>query len=94
LPLAGFQSQAGEEVSPQLATDQQLALAREPDSPFDADVARIDWHEHRRGYLPCAENTAVAQLLDRGESLSARINALRQAADPWQRVGIEVLLDA
>ena len=93
-PLAGFQYHAGEEVWPRLATGQWLALVREPDNAFDADAVRIDWHGHKLGYLPRAENTAVAQMLDRGERLSARIKALRQAADPWQRVGIEVFLDA
>lgn len=93
-PLAGFQYHAGEELWPQLAIDQPLALVREPDNPHDAEAVRIDWRGRKLGYLPRVENTAVAQMMDRGERLSARISALRQAADPWQRVGIEVYLDA
>lgn len=93
-PLAGFQYHAGEELWPQLAVSQSLALVREPDNPHDADAVRIDWRGHKLGYLPRAENVAVAQMLDRGERLQARIVALREASDPWQRVAIDVFLDA
>lgn len=93
-PLAGFQYHAGEELWPQLAVSQPLSLEREPDNPHDADAVRIDWRGHKLGYLPRAENVAVAQMLDRGERLQARIVALREASDPWQRVAIDVFLDA
>jgi hypothetical protein len=33
-------------------------------------------------------------MLDRGERLEARIAALHEANDPWQRVKIAVFLDA
>lgn len=89
-PLAGFQYHAGEELWPQLAIDQPLSLVREPDNPFDADAVRIDWRGRKLGYLPRAENTAVAQMLDRGEQLCARVAQLRTSPDPWERVRVAV----
>jgi hypothetical protein len=91
-PLAGFQYHAGAALWPQLAIGQPLALVREPDNRYDPDAVRIDWNGHKLGYLPRADNTAVAQMLDRGEALQARIAQLRVAPDPWQRVGVAVEL--
>lgn len=91
-PLAGFQYHAGEVVWPQLAKDQSLSLVREPDNSFDTDAVRIDWRGHKLGYLPRVENIAVAQMLDRGERLRARIAQLQASGDPWERVKVVVEL--
>lgn len=91
-PLAGFQYHEGKVLWPQLAVGQPLALVREPANPHDERAVRIDWRGHKLGYLPRAENTAVAQMLDRGEQLEARIAELRVAADPWERVVVAVEL--
>lgn len=91
-PLAGFQYHAGEELWPQLAVGQPLALVREPANPHDERAVRIDWHGRKLGYLPRAENAAVAQMLDRGEQLRARIAWLRTSPDPWERVEVAVEL--
>lgn len=91
-PLAGFQYRAGAEVWPQLAVEHPLALVREPDNRFDADAVRIDWRGRKLGYLPRADNTAIAQMLDRGEQLRARIAQLRASPDPWERVRVAVEL--
>jgi len=42
--------------------------------------------------VPRLDNAAVAQLLDGGVRLEARIASLRESSDPWQRIGIEVEL--
>lgn len=91
-PLAGFRYHAGEELWPQLAVGQPLALVREPANPHDERAVRIDWHGRKLGYLPRAENAAVAQMLDRGEQLRARIAWLRTSPDPWERVEVAVEL--
>jgi hypothetical protein len=93
-PLAGFQYHAGAALWPRLAVGQPLALVREPANRHDERAVRIDWRGHKLGYLPRAQNTAVAQMLDRGEQMRARIAQLRTSPDPWERVTIEVFLDA
>jgi len=91
-PLAGFQYHAGEAVWPRLAVGQPLTLVREPANPYDARAVRIDWRGHKLGYLPRIENAAVAQMLDRGERIEARIAQLRVSPDPWERVEVAVEL--
>jgi hypothetical protein len=44
------------------------------------------------GYLPRAENRAVAAEMDRGGAVSARIARLQEQQNPWQRLLIEVFV--
>ena len=62
-PIAGFQYHQGEALWAQLAIGQQLTLSREPDNRYDRRAVRVDWRGHKLGYLPRAENVAVAQML-------------------------------
>lgn len=70
----------------------RLTLVREPDNPHDAHAVRIEWRGQKLGYLPRAENRAVAAALDGGENVAARIEKLRAHRNPWQRVLIEVFV--
>lgn len=92
-PVAGFQYHSGERVWHRLRTGQRLALTREPDNPYDRNAVRLDWRGHKIGYVPRRENTAVAQMLDRGERLEVRIMRLRQSNNSWEQVyaAIELL---
>lgn len=92
-PLAGFQYHHGEALWRRLRVGHPLALEREADNPYDDRAVRIDWKGRKLGYLPRMENTAVSQMLDRGERLTARITALGESHDPWLRVAIEVWLE-
>ena len=42
------------------------------------------------GRLVPLANTAVSQMMDRGERITARVEHLRQSRDPWKRVGISI----
>lgn len=89
-PLAGFQYHAGERLWADLAEGQPLDLVREPDNRHDRRAVAIDWRGQRLGYLPAFENTAVAQMLDRGVPLRGEILALEASANPWRRVRVRV----
>ena len=89
-PVAGFQYHDGETVWPRLSTGDSLRLLREPDNPYDGQAVAVYWGEAKLGYVPRAANTAVAQMMDRGELLSARVARLRESQDPWKRVGISI----
>jgi hypothetical protein len=67
-----------------------LQLVREADNPHDGKAVRVEWRGHFLGYVPRADNEAVARLLDRGTRLEARIARLRASRNPWQRVLFEV----
>lgn len=42
------------------------------------------------GYVPRVENTTIANLLDQGLSIGARIVRLRENRDPWRGVEFDV----
>ncbi len=91
-PLAGFQFHEGRQLWDQLKVGDPLTLVREPDNPHDARAVRVHWNGHMLGYVPRAENDAVARQLDRGNRLEARIVRLTKHRDPWKRVEFEVFL--
>ena len=91
-PLAGSQFYAVAEVWPQIRLGDRLTLIREPENRHDRKAVRVEWQGRQLGYVPRAENRAVARALDDGEALEARVSKLRQDPDPWRRVEFEVFL--
>lgn len=91
-PLAGSQYYAVTELWSQMRTGDRLALVREPDNPHDANAVRVEWNGRKLGYVPRAENRAVARALDDGQRVEARVSKLRKDPDPWRRVEFEVFL--
>ena len=91
-PLAGFQYHAGETLWERLQVGDELVLIREPDNAHDARAIRVEWRGIQLGYLPRAENEAVAAAMDRGERVAARIAALAKHRNPWRRVRIEIFV--
>lgn len=89
-PVAGFQYHSGEALWSQLATGQQLTLTREADNQFDDRAVRVEWQNHKLGYIPRLDNAAVSQLLDRGETLEATLVRLESSSNPWDRIKVEV----
>jgi hypothetical protein len=91
-PLAGFQYHAGETLWAQLRVNAPLQLLREPDNEHDSAAVAVHFAGQRIGYLPRLENTAISQMLDRGERLTTRVVALQESRDPWQRMRLAVWL--
>ena len=91
-PLAGSQYHALDAVWTQIRPGDRLTLTREPNNRHDRNAVRVDWNGQPLGYLPRRENRAVAQALDAGRTLEARVARLRDVPDPWQRVLLDVYL--
>ena len=91
-PLAGSQYYAVAKIWGDIKLGDRLTLTREPDNRHDHNAVRVDWKGQQLGYIPRAENRAVARALDAGEKLEARVSALRNDPDPWRRVELEVYL--
>ncbi len=91
-PLAGSQYYAVSKVWNELKVGHRLELAREPGNRHDRNAVRVSWRGQPLGYVPRAENSAVARALDAGQKLEARVSKLRESADPWQRVELEIYL--
>ena len=84
--LAGFAHHMGESVWPLLAEGDPLALVREPDNAFDEQAVAVYWNGLQLGYVPRAQNTAVAQMLDRGTELESCVVSKNAMANPDERL--------
>lgn len=92
-PLAGSQYYALGEFWLQMRVGDRLDLIREADNHHDRNAIRVEWRGHKLGYVPRAENRALANAIDQGEQLVARIAKLTEHANPWQRVTFEVFVE-
>ena len=91
-PLAGSQYYSAAKMWNKIKPGDRLTLTREPDNRHDRTWVGSDWNDHHLGFVPRAENRAVARALDAGEKLEARVSVLRDDPDPWKRVEFEVYL--
>jgi hypothetical protein len=91
-PLAGFQYYQGKQLWDEIKVGDPLALVRETDNPHDNNAVRVEWRGHKLGYVPRRENQAVAQQLDRGVRVEARVSRLLVHRNPWQRIEFEVFV--
>ena len=91
-PLAGSQYYSANRVWGEIRIGDRLSLAREQDNRHDRNAVRVEWNGQKLGYVPRAENRAVAQALDAGERLEARVAGLRDDPDPWRRIEFEIFL--
>ena len=91
-PLAGFQYYQGKELWDEILVGDVLTLVRESANPHDNNAVRVEWQGHKLGYLPRRENRAVAQHIDGGGKVEARVSKLRQHRNPWQRIEFEVFV--
>jgi len=91
--LAGFVHDEAAAVFPELRIGDGLQLAREPENPHDANAVRVEWRGRKLGYVPRAQNAALAWAMDRGETLSARITRLRPHPNPRLRIEFDVYIE-
>ena len=91
-PLAGSQFYAASRVWNELRVGDRLTLIREPDNRHDRAAVRVEWHGQQLGYVPRTENRAIANALDAGEHIEARIARLTDDPDPWRRVELAIYL--
>ena len=92
-PLAGSQYYALDTFWDGIRVGDPLTLIREPDNRHDRNAIRVEWRGHKLGYVPRAQNAAVAAAMDAGDRLSARVSSLSDNKNPWLRVAFEVYLD-
>lgn len=92
-PLAGSQYYDLAELVPRMRVGDPLTLVREPDNRHDRNAVRVDWQGRKLGYLPRAENRAVAGAMDGGQRVVGRIEQLRDDPDPWKRLRIQVFAE-
>ena len=92
-PLAGFNYHQAPEVWRGMRVGDALRLAREPDNAYDAQAVRVEWRGHKLGYVPRAQNAALAWAMDKGENLEARVSRLQPHRNPRKRIESEVYVE-
>ncbi len=90
--IAGFQFHRGDAIWSALSVGDELSVIRETSNEHDADAVAVYFQDQKLGYVPRGENHAIAQMLDRGESLEASITKLMTDEDPWERIRIRISL--
>ncbi|TAK68058.1 MAG: HIRAN protein [Betaproteobacteria bacterium] len=92
-PLAGFNYHQAPEVWQGMRVGDALALEREPDNDHDGRAINVRWRGHKLGYVPRAQNAALAWAMDRGESLDARVSRLQPHRNPRKRIEFEIYVE-
>ncbi len=91
-PVAGFQYYDGDLLWDTLRQDDVLRLVPEPENQHDDQAVKVMWNDNQLGYIPRRDNTAISQMLQRGQPLIARIGELQQSSNPWERVTMHTYL--
>ena len=91
-PLAGFRYYQGKALWDEMKVGDTLALVREAGNPHDSNAVRVEWQGRQLGYVPRRENRTVAQHMDRGGRVEARISKLQKHPNAWQRIEFEVFV--
>jgi HIRAN domain len=89
---AGLRYHEAKAVWDQMKVGDTLTLVREPGNPHDLNAVRVEWNGHQLGYIPRAENAAIARQMDRGNQLAARITKLTAYRNHRRKLEIEVFL--
>jgi len=91
-PVAGFQYHRGHDIWPFLREGERVSLVRESFNGHDHDAVAVYFRNDKLGFIPHRQNTTIAQMLDRGEKLNAKITRLLDENNPWRRVRISISL--
>jgi len=92
-PLAGFNYHQAPEVWRGMRIGDALRLEREPENVHDARAIGVRWQGYKLGYVPRAQNAALAWAMDRGENLHARVSRLQPHRNPRKRIEFEVYVE-
>jgi hypothetical protein len=92
-PLAGFNYHQAPDVWQGMRVGDALTLEREPGNVHDARAINVQWRGHKLGYVPRAQNAALAWAMDRGESVDARVSRLQAHRNPRRRIEFEVYVE-
>ncbi len=88
--VAGFRYYRGEKVWPRIHPGDTITLRREPHNPHDRKAIALYWHDEKLGYIPRADNSVIANLLDQGATLKASIRKKNSSPNPWERLELRV----
>ncbi|MGI9250766.1 MAG: HIRAN domain-containing protein [Pseudohongiellaceae bacterium] len=89
-PLAGFQYYEGERLWSKMKPGDNLRLCRAPENKYDNQAVEVWWQDKMLGHIPRMANTAVSQMMDRGDMLYGTINTMTESDDSWKEIALDV----
>lgn len=89
---AGLRYHDAKAVWDQMKVGDALTLVREPGNQYDANAVRVEWNGRQLGYIPRADNEAIARQMDRGNKLEARITKLTTYRNHRRKLEVEVFV--
>jgi len=92
--VAGFQYYEGNKILQLLSQNDVLTLSRQPNNRYDERAIEIFWKSHKIGYIPMADNLILANMLDSGIALQAKIKAVKPQNPDWKKVKVNVYLES
>jgi hypothetical protein len=90
--LAGFKYYEARKLWQVMQNGDALTLVREPDNPYDPNAIRVEWQSRKLGFVPRAENAALARFMDGGQRLTARITTLPREKRRGRKIEFDVYL--
>lgn len=88
--VSGFQYHDGAQLYAEFKLGDTLTLKRAPLNAFDKHAVEVHWGSHMIGHIPSIQNTAISQMMDRGEQLTANISQLKQTDVAWKKLTLDV----
>ncbi len=93
LPVAGAGYYQACQAAAGLWLAQRLTLRREPNNPYDADAIEAYAERVKLGYLPRAQNTIIARLMDAGRPIEGRVQLVgAERESRWVDIGMTIVL--
>lgn len=92
--VAGFQYEEGLLCYDKLNVGTELKMVRENDNPHDPNAIALYYKEFKIGYIPKADNTQFAILMDCGwtDLFEVYINRKDPDAHPEEQLGITIFV--
>lgn len=92
-PVAGFRYYEGPHLIKRIAAGDPLMLKREPDNSYDNMAISVYWRGSKIGYIPRADNTVLARLIDADTvAIAAQVSLVDPTSAPWDAVEVEVYM--
>jgi len=92
-PLAGFNFHEAPRAWQGMRVGDELELSREPGNVYDGKAISVRWRGRMLGYVPRAQNAALAAAMDRGVPVYARVSRLERHRNPRKRIEFEVYVE-
>lgn len=92
--IAGWQYHRGDRIWHSLKNHAPLTLCREPQNSHDEMAVAVYAAGVKLGYVPRANNSVIAHMMDQRVRLHASVLWKNANAQPWERLAMRITMEA